>query len=60
MPVFKVVIEGSGWEEYNVEAPDIDTAAELVEKGQVKPDSVVISLIESVHINGTRYGDGYA
>lgn len=50
MPVFKVVVEGGGWQEYEVEAKDKDTALQLVEDHQVEPYFSTISLIERTEI----------
>lgn len=57
MPIFKVVVEGSGWEEYDVDAPDRETAGQWVEEGKVRPHTAAISLVERVEIDGTPYSN---
>lgn len=55
MPLYRVVVEGGGWEEYDVDAPDKETAYELIAEGKVEPHTAVISRVERVEIDGEVY-----
>lgn len=57
MPIYKVVVEGGGWEEYEVEAKDKDTALRLVEDHDVEPYFSTISLVERTTIEPMDNGE---